>query len=194
MNHTSLFLICQILDLRTPNEHVAPQNWSIYYTWKNIWQRFRNNKLEIIAPMWNDEYELPDGSYSVSDVQDYTEHIIKNHDTLRTNPPFQIYINRINKRLVFKTKDGYKVELQAPEIMKLFDWIKKFIGKTKNGKIVPHLEVVEAVLLQCNLVDKQYQRKSKVLYIFASNKSYAYLLNMEPCNLVFLKTYNTDFD
>ena len=71
--------------------------------------------------MWNDEYELPDGSYSVSDVQDYTEHIIKNHDTLRTNPPFQIYINRINKRLVFKTKDGYKVELQAPEIMKLFD-------------------------------------------------------------------------
>ena len=56
------------------------------------------------------------------------------------------------------------------------------------------LEVVEAVLVQCNFVDNQYQQKSEVLYTFTPNESYAYLLNTEPNNLLFLKTYNTDFD
>ena len=56
------------------------------------------------------------------------------------------------------------------------------------------LEVVEVVLVQYNLVDNQYQQKSVVLYTFMPNKSYAYLLNVEPSNLVFLKTYNTEFD
>ena len=56
------------------------------------------------------------------------------------------------------------------------------------------LEVVEVVLVQCNLVDNQYQQKSDILYTFTPNKSYACLLNVEPSNLVFLRTYNTDFD
>ena len=103
-------------------------------------------------------------------------------------------INRINNRLVFKIKDGYKLELQTPETMKLFDSTIKLIEKTKNGEKVPSLEVVEVVLVQCNLVDNQYQQKSEVLYTFTPNKSYAYLLNVEPSNLVFLKTYNTEFD
>ena len=59
---------------------------------------------------------------------------------------------------------------------------------------MPSLKVVEVVLVQCNLVDNQYQQKPEVLYTFTSNKSYAYLLNVEPSNLVFLKTYNTEFD
>ena len=50
------------------------------------------------------------------------------------------------------------------------------------------------VVVQCNLVDNQYQEKSEVLYTFTPNNSYAYLLNVEPCNLVFLKTYNTEFN
>ena len=56
------------------------------------------------------------------------------------------------------------------------------------------LKVVKVFLVQCNLVDNQYQQKSKVLFIFTPNKAYAYLLNVEPSNLVFLKTYNTEFD
>ena len=55
-------------------------------------------------------------------------------------------------------------------------------------KIVRSLESFEVALVQCNLVDNQYQRKSKVLYTFTPNKSHAYLLNVEPSNLVFLKT------
>ena len=81
--------------------------------------------------MWNDVFELPDGSHSVSDIQDYIEHIIKKHETLPTNPPIHIYINRNSNRLVFRIKDRYKLELQTPETMKLFGCTKKIIGKTK---------------------------------------------------------------
>ena len=95
---------------------------------------------------------------------------------------------------MFKIKDGYKLESQAPEIIKLFGSTKKLIDKTINGEKVPSLKVVEVVLVQFNLVDNQYQQKSEVLYIFTLNKSYAYFLNVEPSNLVFLKTYNIEFD
>ena len=77
--------------------------------------------------------------------------------------------------------------------MKLFGSTKTSIDKTENGENVPNLEVLEIDLIQCNLVDKQYQQKSGVLYTFTPNKSYAYLLNVEQINLVFLKTYNTRF-
>ena len=78
--------------------------------------------------------------------------------------------------------------------MKVFGSTKKLIGKTKNGEKVPSLEAVEVVLVQWNLLDNQYQQKSDVLYIFTPNKSYAYLLNVKPSNLVFLKNYNIEFD
>ena len=68
----------QRFDLRSSNKHVSLQNLSMYYTWKNIRKQYKNNKLKIIAPAWNDEFELPDGFYSVSDIQDYIEYIIKN--------------------------------------------------------------------------------------------------------------------
>ena len=67
------------------------------------------------------------------------------------------------------------LELQTPETMKLLGSTKKLIKKTQNGQNVPSLEVVEVVLVQCNLVDNQYQQKSEVLYNFIPNKSYAYL-------------------
>ena len=126
--------LSQRLDLRGSNKHVALQNLSIYYTWKNIRKQYKHNKLKIITPTWNDELELPDGSYSVSDIQDYIEYIIKKHETLRTVPPIYDYINRINNILVFKIKDGYKLELETPETMKLHGSTKKSIGKRKNGE------------------------------------------------------------
>ena len=95
---------------------------------------------------------------------------------------------------MFKIKDGYNLELQTSETMKMFGSTKILIDKTKNGENVQTLEVVEVLLLQCNLVDNQYQQKSEVLYIFTSNNSIAYLLNIEPSTLVFLTTYNTWFD
>ena len=75
---------------------------------------------------------------------------------------------------MFKMKDGYKLKLQTPEIMKLFGNSKKLIDKTKNREKLPSLEVVEVVLVPCNLVDNPYQQNSEVLWTFTPNKSYAY--------------------
>ena len=192
-SHKSVPDLSQRLDFRGSNKHAALQNLLIHYTWKNIRKQYKNNKLKIIAPTWNDKFELPDGYYSVSDMQDHIEYIIKKHETSTKAPPIHVYINRINHRLVFKIRHGYKLELQMPETMKLFGST-KLIDKTRNGENVPSPEVVEVVIVQCNLADNQYQQKSEVSYTFSPNKSYAYLLNVEPNNLVFLKTYNTEFD
>ena len=64
----------------------------------------------------------------------------------------------------------------------------------KKHETLPSLQIVEVVLVQCNLVDNQYQQRSEILYTFTPNKSCAYLLNVGPRDLVFLKTYNTEFD
>ena len=108
----------QRLDLRSSDKHDTLQNLSIYYTRKNIRKQHKNNKLKIIAPIWNDEFQLLDGSYSVSNIQDYIKYIIKKHETIAIIPPIHVYINRTNNRLVFEIKDGYKLELQMPETMK----------------------------------------------------------------------------
>ena len=76
--HKFSFNLSQILDLRSSSNHATLQNLYIYYTSQDIRKHYKNNKLRIIAPTWNDEFELPDGSYYVSDIQDYIEHIIKN--------------------------------------------------------------------------------------------------------------------
>ena len=106
------------LNLRNPNKNIALGNLSIYYTWKNIKSAY-NNKFKISAPTWNDNFELPDGSYSIADIQDYFELIIKKHETLTENPPVQIYSNKIKSRIVLKIT-GYKLELLSLETMKLF--------------------------------------------------------------------------
>ena len=67
--HKFVLNLYQRLDLRSSDKHDALQNWSIYYKWKNIRKQYKNNELKIIAPTWNDEFELSDGSYSVSDFQ-----------------------------------------------------------------------------------------------------------------------------
>ena len=127
--HKFVLNLSQRLDLRSSDKHVALQKLSIYYTWKNIRKKYKNNKLKIIAPTWNDELEFPDGSYSVSDIEDWIKFIIKKHGTLTTIPPIHVYINRINNRLVFKIKDGYNLELQT---LKLFGSTKKLIDKKKK--------------------------------------------------------------
>ena len=105
------------LYLKNPNKNIALANLSIYYTWKNIKSKHNKSKFKISAPTWNYEFNLPDGSYSVFDIQDCFECIIKKHETIThtDNPPVQIGVNEINSRIVFKIKTGYKVELLTEE-------------------------------------------------------------------------------
>ena len=82
---------------------MALANLSIYYTWKNIKSEYNNNKFKISAPTCNDTFDLPAGSYSIADIQDYFEFIIKKHDkTLTESPPVQIYPNKVKNRIVNK--------------------------------------------------------------------------------------------
>ena len=87
------------LNLKIPNnKNIGLINLSIYYTWKNIKSAYNNNKFKISAPTSNDEFDLPDCSYSISDIQDYFEFIIKKHETLAENPPIKIYPYKIKKQ------------------------------------------------------------------------------------------------
>ena len=88
------------LNLKNPGQNMDLANLSIYYTWRNIKPEYNNNKFKISAPDWNDTFDLPDGSYSVDDIQDYFEFVIKKHKSLTQNPPFQIYPNKIKNNCV----------------------------------------------------------------------------------------------
>ena len=176
------------LNLKNPNKNIALGNLSIYYTWKNIKSAYNNNKFKISAPTWNDTFDLPDGSYSIADIQDYFEFIIKKHETLTENPPVQIYPNKIKNRIVFKIKTGYKLELLSSETMKLLGSTKKDVDQDKDGEDVPKLESVEVVLVHCNLVNNNYQQASKVLFTFVPNKQFGQLINISPHSLTMLST------
>ena len=117
--HVLTIKLTDKLDLRRGQKTVALSNLSIYYTWKNIKNSYNNNKFKISAPMWSEEFELPDGSYSISDIQDYFEYILKRHSQSVDNPSIRIYVNRIENRITFKIKNGYYLEHLTPETMKL---------------------------------------------------------------------------
>ena len=182
------------LDVRIGEKIIALSNLSIYHTWKNIKRSYNNNKFKISAPTWNDKFELPDGSYSVSDIQDYFEYILKKHGKDIDKPSVHIYVNKIENRVTFKIKNGYSLELLTPETMKLLGSTKNKITKDKNGENVPHLEITEVILVHCNIVNNDYQQDSRVLYTFVPNKPFGSLLEISPTNHIFLKTFNSEYD
>ena len=141
----------------------------------------------------SDEFELPDGSYSISDIQDYFEYILKKHSEDVDNPSIIIYVNTIENRIIFKIKNGYYLELLTTEAMKVLGSTENKITKDKNGENVPHLEIVELVLIHCNLVNNDYQQDLTILYTFVPNKPFGSLLEISPTNHIFLKTFNSEF-
>ena len=145
------------LDLRRGQKSVALSNLSIYDTWENIKSTYNNYKFKISAPTWSDEFELPDGSYLISSIQDYFEYILKKHNQNVDNPSIRIYVNKTENRVTFKIKNGYYLELLTPETMKLLGSTESKITKDKNGGNVLHLDITELVLVQCNLVNDYYQ-------------------------------------
>ena len=166
----------------------------MYYTCNNIKSSYNNNKFKISTPTWNEEFTLPDGSYSVSDIQDYFQYILKKHGENTDKPSIQIYVKKIKNRMTFKIKKVYSLELLVKETMKLLGSTKNNITKDKNGGNVPHLEITEVVLVHCNMVNNDYQHDSRVLYTFVPNKSFGSLLDISPSNHIFLKIFNSEYD
>ena len=147
------------LDLRLGQKIFALSKLSIYYTWKNTKSWYNNNKFQISAPTWNEQFKIPDGSYSVSDIQDYFEYILKNAN----KPSIQIYTNKTENRITFKIKNEYSLELLTKKAMKLLGTTENKISKNKNGQKVPHLQITEVALVHWSIVNNDYQQDSRVL-------------------------------
>ena len=119
--------------------------------------------------------------------------ILKKHGENIDKPSVKIFVNKTENRITFKIKNRYSIELLTPETMKLLRSTEIKITKDKNGKNVRHLEITEKELVQCNIVDNEYQQDSRVLYTFVPNKPLGSLLEISPSNHIFLETLNSDF-
>ena len=129
---------------------------------------YKNNQFKISAPTWNEEFELLDRSYSVSDIQDYFEYILKKQGENTDNQPVRIYVNKTENRIMLKKRQNIVCE--------------NFL----------HLEISEVVLVHCNIVNNDHQQDSRVLYTFIPNKLLGQLLDISPKNFVFLKPFASE--
>ena len=154
---------------------------------------YKNGKFKISSPTWNEEFELPDGSNSVPDIQVYFEYILKRYREKTNNPSITIYVNKIENRITLKIKTGYCLELLATETMELLGSTKSKINKDGNGENVPHLKITEVILVHCIIVNNNYQQDSRVLYTFVPNISFGQLLDISQKKVIFLKTFNSEF-
>ena len=99
----------------------------------------------------------------------------------------KIYVNKTENRITFKIKKGYYLEPLTSETRKLLGSTESKITKDTNGENLPHLEIIEVVLLQCNIVNNDYQQDSRVLYTFVPNKPFGSLLEISPGNNILFK-------
>ena len=121
-----------------------------------------------------EKFELPHGSYSVSDIQDCFDYIIKKHEIVtRNNPSVRIYVIKIENKITFKIKTGYYLKHLTPDTMKLLGSTETKITKNENGENVPYLEITEVVLIHCDIVNSSYQQD---LRAFDPNKFVQHLL------------------
>ena len=127
-----LYNLSDIINLKRSDKYVVLSNLTIQYSWKSIKKSYKNNNIEVSTPTWNEEFKLPDESYSVSDIQEYFDYIIKKHETVIDNPLIRIYVNKEN-RTTFKIKTGYYFEFLTSETKKLLESTKSKINKDKNA-------------------------------------------------------------
>ena len=132
-SHRLLLNLSDKIHLRSSDICIPLSNLSIYYTLKNIKRSNKNNKSKIYASRLNEKFKLSDGSYSVSDIQDYFGYIIKKYKTVTYNSPVRIQVNKIENRITFKTKKGFFLQFLTPETMKLLGRTKSKINKDKNS-------------------------------------------------------------
>ena len=154
-HHVLILNLSDKMNLRRAAKSIVLSNLSIYYTWNNIKKPYNNNnKFKISAPTWTDKFEMPDGSCSTSDIQEYFDYIFKKYGENIDNSSIKIYVNKTENRNTIKIKTRYYLELLTPETTKLLESKEKKIIKDKNGKNVPHSQMTETVLVHCNIIKK----------------------------------------
>ena len=120
----------------------------------------RNNQFKIPETTWDEELEMPDGSYSLSNIQHYFQYF--HYETLVDKPPVQKSVNKIKKRITFKIKTKSYFDFLTPETIKLLESAERIIPKDRNSDNVPQLQIVETVLVKCYIVNNQLQQYIKV--------------------------------
>ena len=188
--HVLILKLTNKLDLRIGEKTIALSNLSIYYKRRNTKSSYNSNKVKISAPTWNEKLELPDGSYSVSDIQYYFEYILKKQGEDIDKPLGQLYVNKIENRVTFKIKNWYSLEILTPETIKLLGSTENKITQDKNVENVPHLEITEVVLVHCNIVSNDYQQDSRILYMFVPNNPFGSLFLQQIMSLLKQLTWN----
>ena len=128
-SHRLLLNFLNEINLNRSDKYVALSNLSIYYTYINIKESYKNNEFKISFPTWTEEFELPDGSNSVSDIHNYFQNILKKHETVTDNLSIMVSVNKIENRITFKIKTELYLELLMPETMKLLGSTKSKITK-----------------------------------------------------------------
>ena len=131
---------------------------------------YKNNKFKISAPPSYKEFQLPDGLYTISDIQYYFGYILKKRGEKTFNPSIRICVNKIENRITLKIKAVHYLELLTPEITKLLAKTKSNITKDENGLNVPHLEMTEVVLVHGNIVINNYQIQKSCIHLFLINR------------------------
>lgn len=189
--HRFILNLSERMNLKDRQKYIALSNLSIYYTWKNVKKEYKNGKFKITAPTWNEEFELPDGSYTVADINDYFQFIIKKHTNEEDG--LKVYINKIQNRITFKLKTGWSLTLMTQQTQTLMGSKEKTINSSRNGELVPEMEITEVVLVHCNLVNNNYQRDSRILHTFVPDKSFGQLLNISPAEFIWLNTFKSEF-
>ena len=187
--HVLVFKLTNKLDLRRGQKTFALSNLSIYYTWKNI----KSSHTIIINLKYLLQRGMKNLSYRMDHIQYQIFKIILNifsRNTVKVLIIHQLEYLQIELKIELRLR---YLELLTPETMKLLRSTESKITKNKNGQNVPHLEVVELVLVHCNLVNNDYQQDSRILYTFVPNKAFGSLLEISPTIHVFLKTFNSEF-
>ena len=113
--HVLILKLTNKLDLRIGEKIIVLSNLSIYYVWKNIKNSYHSNKFKMSELTWNNKFELPDGSYSVSEIQGYFEYILKKHGENTDKPSVQIYVNKTKDRVTFKLKMNTVLNFKHPK-------------------------------------------------------------------------------
>ena len=166
--HVLIFKLTDKLDLRRGENIIVITSQHLLYMEKH--KKLNNNKCKLSTPTQINQFELPNGSYSVLDNEDYFAHILKKHGENIDNLTIRTYANKIKNRITFKIKNGYNLTLLTSETMQLLWSTENKITKDENVESVPHLETTEVLLVYCNIVNNDYQQNSRALYTFIPNK------------------------
>ena len=184
------------IDLRG-NKKVALLDLSIHYTLYNIKEQYNNNKLRLSGPTWFEDVNIADGSYEISQIQNYfLDEVIEKHELnikFNETSPILIYANRILNRVSSRTKTGYKLDLLTNETMTLIR-DGPILTQQRNVENVAKLEIVRNVLFFCNLVENVYLQDSKLLFYFVANSRSGSLLSITPQVLKYCDTVDSIFD